>query len=228
MILSGHAPSYLPWLGQFEKIARSDVFVFHDTAQFERKGFMNRNRIKTPQGALWLTVPVDLRGYLERELREIEVREELGWRQLHWSSICYNYRRAPHFADYADELEALYARPWRHLSELNLELIRFGLRALEIDTRILLTSEIPGISGRKSDFVLSVCLNLGADAYYCGAQGRSYLRAEDFEAAGVEVIFQEYRHPEYPQRFGGFLPGMSFLDLLLNAGPQSRALCLGD
>ena len=109
MILSGHAPSYLPWLGQFEKIARSDVYVLHDTAQYEKKGFMNRNRIKTPQGAMWLTVPVDLDGYLDKELRRIEVKDHLGWRRRHWQSICYNYARAPYFECYAGPLEAVCA-----------------------------------------------------------------------------------------------------------------------
>jgi WbqC-like protein family len=227
MILSGHAPSYLPWLGHFEKIDRSDVFVLHDTAQYEKKGFMNRNRIKTPEGSMWLTVPVELDGYLDKELRRIEVQERLGWRQRHWKSIEYNYRRAPFFDLYAERLGALYAHPWRTLVELNVALLRFVMAELGIATPLVLTSELSGIDGAKSDFVLSVCRRMGADAYYCGFQGRDYLREEDFRADGIEVLYQDYRHPTYPQRFGDFLPYLSILDLLFNCGPESREICLG-
>jgi hypothetical protein len=227
MILSGHAPSYLPWLGQFEKIARSDLYVLHDTAQYEKKGFMNRNRIKTPQGAMWLTVPVDLDGYLEKELRAIEVQERLGWRERHWRSICYNYGRAPYFDLYAERLEALYARPWRTLVEVNVALLRWVMAELGIATPLLLTSELPGLEGAKSDFVLSVCRRLGADAYYCGLQGREYLREEDFRAHGIAVVYQRWRHPVYPQRFGAFRANLAAVDLLFNCGPKSREILLG-
>lgn len=227
MILSGHAPSYLPWLGQFEKIARSDVYVLHDTAQYEKKGFMNRNRIKTPQGSMWLTVPVDLDGYLVKELRRIEVQERLGWRGRHWQSICYNYSRAPYFDRYSGPLEAVYARPWRTLVELNVALLRLVMAELGITTPLVRTSELSGLEGAKSDFVLSVCRRLGADTYYCGLHGREYLREEDFRAHGIAVVYQRFQHPTYPQRFGEFRPSMAAIDLLFNCGPRSREILLG-
>ena len=224
MIISGHQPSYLPWLGFFEKIARSDLFVFHDTAQFEKQGFLHRNRIKAADGPLWLTVPVDVRDYQNLELRDIPIRTDEKWRRKHWKAIQTCYGKAPFFARYRDFLFEYYAKPWERLVDLNMAFTLFVLQELEIDAQIEYVSRNPQIGGRKSDFVLSLCQAYQADRYYSGIHGQDYLVESDFADAGIEVIYQEYQHPEYPQLFGGFQPYMSVLDLLMNCGPESKEI----
>ena len=99
MILSAHQPAYLPWLGYFDKIIKSDVFVFLDTVQFEKNSFINRNKIKTPQGSVWLTVPVKLKGHLDVPLLKIEIDHKINWQKNHLKSIYLNYKKAPHYKE---------------------------------------------------------------------------------------------------------------------------------
>lgn len=226
MIVCAHQPAYLPWLGYFDKIAAADVFVFLDTVQFEKNSFINRNRIKTAQGPQWLTVPVLTRGHLDGSLRDTLIDERQPWRGKHLKSIAMNYARAPHFDAGFEAVSALIDEPLEapqdHLAELCWQQLQFWLAALRIDTRVVRLSEL-GIDSRKSDLVLDLCLATGADRYLSGALGRDYLEVERFHAAGVDVEFQSYDHPVYPQCWGEFAPAMSVVDAWLNCGADATA-----
>lgn len=223
MILAAHQPAYLPWLGYLEKISRADVFVFMDTVQFEKNSFINRNRIKTPQGAQWLTVPVRTKGHLTATLRTTEIDEAQRWRDKHLGSIAMNYRRAPHFERCFPKLQALLMSAQQLLSELCWQQIAFWLAELGISTRMVRASELP-VDGTKTDLVLSYCRHFGARHYISGALGRNYLVESEFSAAGITVEFQDYQHPVYPQLWGDFLPCMSVVDAWMNCGPKTAAL----
>jgi hypothetical protein len=118
MILSAHQPAYLPWLGYFDKIARADVFVYLDTVQFEKNSFINRNRIKTPQGAQWLTIPVKMKDHLSATLRDTEIECVQPWGSKHLKTIRMNYSRAEFFDACCRKLAALLADPQTSLAEL--------------------------------------------------------------------------------------------------------------
>jgi hypothetical protein len=223
-IVSGHQPNYLPWCGFIDKIMRCDDFVIHDLAQFEKQGYFHRNRIKAANGIQWLTVPVSLDNYLERPLRDIEIRRDLPWRRTQLRALQAAYGKAPHFARYREFFTALYDRDWTHLVELNLHIIRFALAEFGVTTRIHLISDLPGITGKKSDLVLSLCQRLGATHYLVGGMGRDYLQVDRFARAGIEIIDQDFRCPVYDQRFGAFVPSLSFVDLLMNHGPAGGDL----
>ncbi len=220
MIVSIHQPAYLPWLGYFEKIARADVFVYLDTVQFEKNSFINRNRIKTPQGPQWLTIPVLTKGHTEGTLRHTEVDDRQPWREKHLKSIAMNYRKAPYFGKYYPEMEKLLRFPENRLSELCWQQLQYWIADLGIKTRLVRASEMDVVS-RKSDLVLDICVTLGATKYISGALGRGYLVESDFATAGIEVDYQDYHHPVYSQAHGDFSPYMSVLDLVLNMGPAS-------
>lgn len=149
MIISGHQPSYLPWHGFFEKIHKSDVFVFHDIAQFEKKGFLNRNRIKTSQGVSWLTVPMQMKNYKEIPLNKLKIDNTQDWERKHWKTIRINYSNAPYFNVYKDYLEGFYSEKWDNLNSLNMNFIHFIIRELNIDTELYYASELEGITGKK-------------------------------------------------------------------------------
>lgn len=223
-IVSGHQPNYLPWSGYVDKIMRCDDFVIHDVAQFEKQGYFHRNRIKTASGPQWLTVPVSLENYLERPLHDIAIRRDLPWRRTHFRAIQTAYGRAPYFPRYRDFFAALYEHDWTHLVELNVYIIRFAMAEFGIATRIHLVSELSGITGKKSDFVLSLCKRLGATHYLVGGMGRGYLQVDCFARAGIEIIDQDYHCPVYDQLFGPFVPNLSFVDLLMNHGPAGGEL----
>lgn len=227
-IVSGHQPAYLPWLGLLHKVALADVFVFMDDVQYLTQDWNNRNKIKGPQGAFWLTAPVrkETAGGALKDVRIVD--DGWGgrrhWQMEHWRSLESCYRKAPYWDAHAAFFEQLYVqRAWRYLAELNETILRYLMEAFDLAPQWVRGSEC-GFVGRKSDLVLEHCRRFDADACVLGALGREYLVEGDFLAAGVSVMYQDYRHPTYPQRFGEFCSHLSAVDLLLNCGPQSREI----
>jgi len=220
MILSAHQPAYLPWLGYFDKLARSDVFVYLDTVQYEKNSFTNRNRIKTPQGNQWLTVPVKTKGHTSSTLTETEIDNSQDWRGKHLRAIQLNYRKALRFAQCYPKLEALYMEEFLLLSELCYRHLGFWLGELGIERRIVRSSTL-SITSRKSDLVFDLCRHFGANHYLSGALGRDYLDEPKFAAAGIHVEYQAYSHPVYPQLYGGFSPYMGVIDYWMNVDDSS-------
>ena len=236
MIVAIHQPCFLPWLGYLQRMAHADIFVLLDHVQFERANYQNRTRVRMRAGApgasdeaRWITVPVIQRSRSERILeKEIDNRPAgRRWNEAALATLRHAYREAPYANLYFPALKDLLDAPWTRLVDLNeagLELLRnaFGIR-----TPIVKSSEL-GVSGAKSALILEICLALGADAFLGGLGGsRGYIDEAAFARAGVRVLWQDFLHPEYRQcGMGPFIPGLSGLDLLLNAGPQARHLFL--
>lgn len=220
MILSAHQPAYLPWLGYFDKIARADVFVYLDTVQFEKNSFINRNQIKTPQGSLWLTIPVKTKGHTSKSLFTTEIDDSQPWRIKHLKSIEMNYRKAPRFEECFPKIQALLTIPESNLAEYCLHQLRFWLGELAIDTRIVRSSELP-ITSAKSDLVLDLCQYFGAQHYLSGALGRDYLVEDDFSKAGIGIEYQSFKSPVYPQLWGDFIPYLGILDWWMSGAELS-------
>lgn len=223
MILAAHQPAYLPWLGYLDRIAIADVFVYLDTVQFEKNSYINRNRIKTPVGAKWLTIPVKTRGHMSATLRDTEIDCTRSWREKHLKTIEMNYTRATQFRTCFPKLKSLLADNSGSLAGLCFRQLRFWLEEFRISTRIVRASELQ-VSTSKSALILDLCRELGATRYLSGALGRNYLVREDFAAAGVAIEFQSYTHPIYPQLWGEFLSHMSIVDFWMNCGPDTRTL----
>ncbi|MDD5655745.1 MAG: WbqC family protein [Elusimicrobia bacterium] len=226
MILAAHQPNFLPWLGFFDKMRKADLFVVVDHVQFERQNFQNRTMIKTPCGPRWLTVPVRHKSRDERILDKTidnSRRGRLRWGRKMALTLRRSYQCAPHFQAYAPLLTAIFDEPWDRLTPLNLRCIELLRQALGIRTPILRSSELK-LQGCKSDMVLAMCKAVGADTYLSGDGGsRGYLDLAAFQAQGVRVAWQDFRHPRYAQlpRSFSFIEKLSALDLLFNCGPRS-------
>lgn len=218
-------PGYLPWLGFFDQLQRSDVFVIYDDVQFDKHGWRNRNRIKAPAGPHWLTVPVRHSGKNSPPNHVIEIDHNQAWARKHVGSIRQFYARAPHLSRYLPELEELLHRPWRLLIDLDLAVTALLARWLVLD-RPLLRSSALALGGGQSERLLNHCLHLGATRYLSGSAARDYLDTALFARHGVEVVWQDYAHPTYPQQHGEFVSHLSTLDLILNCGDESRSILL--
>jgi hypothetical protein len=227
MILAAHQPSFLPWLGYLDKMAKADVFVVMDDLQYEAQNFQNRNRIKLNHGTAWLTVPLIAGAQTERILDkriQNQASAKQHWQRRSWITIETHYRRAPAFARHADELHEVFARRWDRLIDLDLHVLGLARRWLGIATPIVRSSTL-GLTGSKTDRILDMCLKLGATSYLSGKGGsHSYLDVEQLGRAGVGVVWQSFQHPVYPQRYAelGFLPSLAFIDLVLNCGERAR------
>jgi hypothetical protein len=216
-------PGYLPWLGFFDQMRRCDIFVYYDDVQFDKNGWRNRNRIKTAQGPLWLTVPVRQAGRAGQRIDEVEIECDHPWGAKHLRAIAQSYAKAPFLPLYYPELEALLQRDWRLLVDLDLATVELMRRWLGLERRTVRASTL-GIDGGRSERLLNICRHLGATRYLSGNAAKDYLDVGLFADAGIGVIWQDYRHPAYPQLHNAFVPFMSALDLLLNVGPASLAL----
>jgi hypothetical protein len=213
--VSIHQPAYLPWLGYLSRIAQSDVFVFLDTVQFEKNSFINRNRIKTPNGPIWLTVPVLQQGHLSKKLNTIEIDARQDWKRKHLKSIELSYRKAPQFSKCFPEIEQLFLSSDSLLADLCFAQLLFWLEKFSIKTRIIRASSL-SVAGHKSDLILALCHHLNASEYLSGPLGRDYLNEESFKKADIRLSYQSFVHPTYPQLYGEFSTGMAALDCWMN------------
>ena len=213
-------PSYLPWLGYFDQIAQVDHFIFFDDVQYDKDGWRNRNKIKTDRGSLWLTVPVLLKGRFGAKINQIEVPLNDPWRRKHLKSIQQWYRAAPYYDQYLPFFEEFYAKKWARLSELTIHGVTETARILGIKTELHISSQL-GIGGSKVERLVNLCKHFGADEYLSGDAAKNYLDEQQFARTSIKVIYQQYKHPEYPQLHAPFLPFLSIPDLLFNCGPDS-------
>lgn len=220
-------PGYLPWLGFFEQLCRCHIFVLYDDVQFEKGSWRNRNRIKTPNGSQWLTVPVLSKGKNLPLIKDIIINSSVLWQKKHIKAITQNYTKAPFFKLYADVLFEILNRPWKYLIDLDLELIFWIVKELQISTPMVLSSEL-GVSGSNVNRLIGIIHALGGNHFYEGSAGRKYIDEGVFEAEGISVSFQDYHHPKYPQLNGSFISHLSIVDLLFNCGPQSLGILTGE
>lgn len=220
MIISVHQPQYLPWLGYFHKMYHSDAFVFLDNVQYKKREYQNRNRIRTKNGDIWLTVPVlrDTEPY--SNISGVRIDNSQTWQKKHWKAIYLNYARAPFFKKYSDYFEKVYKTGWDMLADLNMHITRYIAQSLGIDRPIYKESQF-NITSKNTARIIDICRALKADTYLSGIGGREYLDEKLFDSSGIKLAYQDFRHPEYTQRYEPFIPYMSVIDLLFNCGDSS-------
>ena len=210
--------NYIPWKGYFDLIASVDEFILYDDVQFTRRDWRNRNRIKTPQGVQWLTVPVLVKGRYEQSIRETEIGDE-GWGEAHWRTLTQNYRRAGCFSEMAPILEpVLRVARYTHLSALNRALIECVCDLLGISTKISNSADYE-LRGERSERLAELCRQAGGIEYVSGPSARNYLNEDCFAERGLAVSYFDYSgYPVYPQLWGEFVHEVSIVDLLFNCG----------
>lgn len=216
--MAGHQPNYLPWLGFFDKMQKSDVFVIEDNIQLETREFTNRNRIKEQKTSTWLTVPIE-DAWKRQLINQVRICHgaQADWAKNHWLNLKYHYCRAPFWSKYSDFFEQTYNRDWTMLIDLNVHLIK-GIRSfLGINTPLVMASSL-GAAGKKSDLVLAQCKAIGANVHLAGNGEKDYLNIEKFSKEGIKVVFQNFEHPVYRQVHGEFIPNLSVVDYLFCTG----------
>ena len=214
-------PSYLPWIGYFEQMALADQFVFLDDVQFTRRDWRNRNKIRTRDGWAWLTVPVKQKNSYTQLLKETRIDNSTNWKKKHCEAIRCNYSRSIFFATYYPYFESIYQKRWEFLLDLCYETTTYLKEVLDITTPTSKSSDL-SVEGAKADLILNICQEMGATHYLTGSLARGYLSEKDFSQKGIGLEYQEYDHPNYSQRYPGFMPSLSIIDLLFNVGDKSR------
>jgi hypothetical protein len=216
-------PGYLPWLGYFDLMNKADIFVHYDDVQFDKHSWRNRNRVKGPKGAVWLSVPVLHSGRFRQSLLEVEIDDRQDWRRKHLSTVAQSYAHAPFVQTILPRLRGILQRPWPRLVDLDLAIIDWLAEELGIATACRRSSALD-IGGQRNERLINLCRHFGATRYLSGNAAQDYIDLELFRAAGIEVIWHDYLHPTYVQQHEGFLPYLSVLDLILNVGKDSLAV----
>jgi hypothetical protein len=222
MLIAIMQPTYLPWIGYFDLIDQTEVFVFLDSVQFERRSWQQRNRLKI-QGVLqWLTVPVLRSDRSTEVINGMEIMRSELFPQKHIRTIERNYRRAMYFDKYFSSLKAILEVDENKLSNLNQRLIHWMAEMIGIQTNFKCSSDLQA-QGSRSELLANICLRLGVSTYLSplGSAGYILETPEIFDRQGIKVVFQHYEHPQYRQLSEPFVPFASALDLLFNEGERS-------
>ena len=230
MIVAVHQPQYIPWLGYFDKIDKCDCFVFLDNVQYKHREYQNRNKIRAKSGWMWLSVPVVYKGHSSQKVAEVVIDTSFDWQKKHWGSLVSDYGKAVFFEEYRPFFEAVYAKKWERLIDLNIHIITYILKQLKIEKPLYYETAI-GTTTQATDRIIEICKKLSADTYLSGIGGKVYLEEEKFTRSGIKLTYQNFAHPQYHQQFvtkdDPFLRYMSILDLLFNEGPESVKILRG-
>jgi hypothetical protein len=217
-------PSYIPWRGYFDQINRADIFVFYDDVQYDKHGWRNRNRIKNHQGFQWLTIPVHSKGEGDQSglINEARIDWRQPWNRKHRMSLQQAYAKAPYYDRYTDVLETFYNRRDELLADFTIDFTIALARELGIShTRFIRSSGLK-VTGSKTDRLVQILRQVGADHYISGPSAKEYIEEEKFRSAGVSLEYMAYAYPEYPQLYPPFNPQVSILDLLFMTGPDAK------
>lgn len=216
-----HQPDFLPYLGFFHRLIHADLFVILDNAQYVNgtsQSWMNRDKVKTSQGEKWLTVSVK-KAARETSINRIKLSDNADWKKNNLNLIRHNYRSAPYFAEIYPYIEQLYAYDGTLLIEFNLKSIEMLMKLLDIEISTVLASTLQA-DGKKNELLLDILQKVGATHYLSGIGAKAYLETELYEKAKIEVVWQDFAHPVYPQLHGAFIPYLSSIDVLFNCGVE--------
>ncbi|MEI8344817.1 MAG: WbqC family protein, partial [Candidatus Omnitrophota bacterium] len=213
--------NYIPWKGYFDMIAAVDDFILYDEVQFTKNDWRNRNKIKTPKGVEWLSVPVGKD--IDRRVRDVALPDN-RWQEKHWKTLVSNYSRASHFTEVAAVFEPLYRqRNYSNLSDLNRTFIETVCRYMGITTRITNSSDYTRVDGRL-ERLADLCVQVGGTEYLSGPLAKAYIEDHFFSERGIKLTWFDYTgYPEYPQLWGGFVHEVTVLDLLFNCGKKAMS-----
>lgn len=217
-------PSYLPWLGYLEQIAKSDVFVFYDDVQFDKNGWRNRNRIRTSatEGWSWLTIPVRIESHFP-PINTVRINDVTPWRRKHRKTIEMAYAKAPHRQLFERYFGEFFSGEGDLLVDAAIDSIKALMTAYGLDTPTYRSSEL-GVFGDRNSRLLNLCKHFNATHYYSGAAAKVYLDEAMFEREGITVEWQDYKHPIYKQVAEPFISHLSALDAFLCEGVEAREL----
>lgn len=225
MIAVINQSNYLPWKGYFDLIHDADTFVILDDVQYTRNDWRNRNKVKTPRGIKWISVPVS--GGIHQRICDAQIdysqdlRKKHNWRENHASTIHESYTSAPYYESYEREILSVYSQKFSTISELNVHFIKIISQILEIETTFVNSMDL-NPHGIKEDKVIDICHKLGADTYISGPAGKNYIDENKFKSENIELFYKDYSgYPQYSQLWGVFEHAVSIIDVIFNCGEKA-------
>jgi hypothetical protein len=215
-------PNYIPWSGYFHKISQCDLFIFLDNVKCPNRGYVNRAKIKSHNGELWLTQPLPAKGRTNLVLSEVKFSED-NWRKKHIKTMQGSYSQAPFFKTYFPRVEEIIMEPSANrLTTMNSNLIKLVMKILDIQTKTLFASDMNSHQEDPTDRLIHLVKNAKGTVYLSGEGGANYQEEEKIKSNGIELQYTNFSNPVYPQLWGEFCPGLSIVDLIFNCGPEGK------
>lgn len=213
--------NYIPWKGYFNTMREATHLVLYDDMQYTKRDWRNRNKLITPNGPKWLSIPIEVKGKYFQKINEAKVNDP-EWGVKHWNFIESNYKKSPYFKEYKNYFKELYLNlPSEFLSEINLAFIKRIITLLNINIEILSSKEFK-LKGDKTEKLVNICKELNAKKYYTGPAAKNYMDKILFENNNIEIEYYNYSgYPEYKQQWNGFDHSVSILDMFFNLGPKT-------
>lgn len=212
--------NYIPWRGYFDFIDDVDLFMFYDDVQYTHKNWRNRNKIKTHQGPLWISVPVMHDS--STLIQDARISYDNRWIDKHVRSITLAYQSAPYFDLYANDFFDILRLRLPTISDLNVTICKWVMQKLRIETPTIMSGKFSEIKDTKFERPIRILKILGATHFLSGGTAKEYTNIENYKAAGITLEFKSYEYSAYPQLHGPFEPFVTVLDLLFNCGENSR------
>lgn len=213
--------NFIPWIGYFDFIKSCDLFIVYDDVQYTTADWRNRNRIKTPNGPKWISVPVVFTRNSPTDIDQTPINYSIAWKDEHhkWLEICY--KQAPYYKEVSDGYFNIINKDFPTISALNSRLIEWVMKWLAISTPLEYSRKL-NVAGAKDDKIINLALRVGTKNYVSGPNGKNYLQISNFQSHGMGLVYKSYEYPPYSQLHGAFIAGLSILDLLFNCGPESQ------
>jgi len=226
-----HQPNFFPWLGYFDKLAKADVFLLMDNAQFPKTAgtWINRVQLLSSNGRYWATASIDRKFHGTRLIRDSMFNfDEGAWKEKLRRSVMMQYARAPHFSTVFPEIEPLLMFGNQNVADYNIHAITHLCALLGVNTAKLRRGSTLRVEGNATTLLIQMCLSVGANAYLCGGGASGYQDDAAFQQAGIELIYQNFKHPIYKQgKSSVFHPGLSVIDALMHCGVTGVRKMLG-
>ncbi len=214
--------NYIPWKGVFDLINKVDVFVFYDDVQYTKRDWRNRNKIRTSNGDLWLTVPVFTKGKREQIICDVEINQDSNWQEKHYNTLRLNYSKAPYFEKYKYILEDFYIKhKWKKLSEMNIYMTKEICKILNITTEFKNSVDLECFGDKNGEKVIKICNKLNCDYFINGPSSKEFMNEELFKNNNITLEYMTYDYPEYKQLHEPFCHNVTILDLLFNTGDDA-------
>lgn len=209
--------NYIPWKGVFDMMNKVDTFVFFEDVDFTKRDWRIRNKIKTPEGEIWLTIPVK-KASRGTKIYEIQISQEENWQEKHYKTITQYYKKAKYFEEYKWLLDKIYLeKKWENLSEFNIFSNILIAKELGIKTEFINSKDLK-TSGTKDDKLIEICEKLEGNYYLSGPAAKDYINNEKFKNKNINLAYIKYEYPEYKQLYGEFNHYLSVFDVLFNCG----------
>lgn len=226
MIVGIHQPNFIPWIGYFYKIYRSDIFVLLNDVQFVKNSYADRNSIKTAQGTCYLKMPLEMQSHTAN-YNEVRIKHELNWQEKQLKTITMNYKKAPFFDEVYPDVEDWFRNPESSLDRFNSRIIMDISQKLGFSTGFLYSGDLK-LEDKSTERLIDIIKLCKGDQYFSGTGAAKYQEEERYRQEGIDLIYTDFKYPEYPQLWKGFEQNLSILDLLFNCGYKESAKIISE